>query len=144
MRRSKIREGVGKAQLDERLSRDADASRFAIDRAQQIDGEVDIHALGVMSGPARLRLVHIRRHVAFEGRSYPGWHHHLVLTAIAYAFLQRERMRRTDQPLTFPGIRAIVQEIFTALLLAQQPTYFNASKNYSKSTYGSDKVVLAR
>ena len=36
----------------------------------------------------------------FEGRSY----------------LQRERMRRgTDQSLTFPGIRAIVQELFTAL-----------------------------
>jgi SRSO17 transposase len=61
----------------------------------------------------------------FEGRSYPGWHHHVVLTAIAYAFLQRERMRRgRDQSLTFPGIRAIVQEIFTALLLAQQPNYF--------------------
>jgi SRSO17 transposase len=61
----------------------------------------------------------------FEGRSYPGWHRHVVLTAIAYAFLQRERMRRgTDPSLTFPGIRAIVQEIFTALLLAQQPNYF--------------------
>jgi SRSO17 transposase len=61
----------------------------------------------------------------FEGRSYPGWQHHVVLTAIAYAFLQRERQRRgADQSLTFPGIRAIVQEIFTALLLAQQPDYF--------------------
>jgi len=63
----------------------------------------------------------------FEGRSYPGWQHHIVLSAIAYAFLQRERMRRgvdVDQPLTFPAIRAIVQEIFTALLLAQQPDYF--------------------
>jgi len=30
----------------------------------------------------------------FEGRSYPGWQHHVVLTAVAYAFLQRERMRR--------------------------------------------------
>ena len=61
----------------------------------------------------------------FEGRSYPGWHRHVVLTAIAYAFLQRERMRRGTNPLlTFPGIRAIVQEIFTALLLAQQPNYF--------------------
>ena len=27
-------------------------------------------------------------------------------------------------PLTLPGIRAIVQETFTALLLAQQPNYF--------------------
>ena len=60
----------------------------------------------------------------FEGRSYPGWQHHVVLTAVAYAFLQRERMRRgVDSPLTFPGIRAIVQEIFTALLIAQQPDY---------------------
>jgi SRSO17 transposase len=39
--------------------------------------------------------------------------------------LQRERMRGGPDPsLTFPGIRAIVQEIFTALLLAQQPNYF--------------------
>lgn len=61
----------------------------------------------------------------FEGRSYPGWQHHAVLTAVAYAYLQRERMRNgTDESLTFPGIRAIVQEIFTALLLAQQPDYF--------------------
>jgi hypothetical protein len=43
----------------------------------------------------------------------------------AYAFLQRERLRRRADPsLTFPGIRAIVQEIFTALLFAQQPGYF--------------------
>ena len=60
-----------------------------------------------------------------EGRSYPGWQHHAVLTAVAYAFLQQERMRRgTDQALTFLGVRAIVQEIFTALLFAQQPDYF--------------------
>ena len=25
----------------------------------------------------------------FEGRSYPGWQHHVVITAIAYAFLQQ-------------------------------------------------------
>jgi hypothetical protein len=61
----------------------------------------------------------------FEGRSYPGWQHHVVLTAIAYAFLQRERMRPGTSPsLTFLGIRAIVQAIFTAVLLAQQPNYF--------------------
>jgi SRSO17 transposase len=60
----------------------------------------------------------------FEGRSYPGWHHHVVLTAVAYAFLQRERMRRDADPaLTLPGVRAIVTEIFTALLFAQKPSY---------------------
>ena len=58
----------------------------------------------------------------FEGRSYPGWHHHVVLTAVAHAFIQRERMRRTRGPaLTFPAARAIVQEIFTALLFAAKP-----------------------
>jgi SRSO17 transposase len=60
----------------------------------------------------------------FEGRSYPGWQHHVVLSAIAYAFLQRERMRPRATPLTFPGIRAMLQEIFTALLIAQRPAYF--------------------
>jgi SRSO17 transposase len=60
----------------------------------------------------------------FEGRSYPGWHHHVVLTAVAYAFLQRERMRHeTDPALTLPAVRAIVTEIFTALLFAQKPHY---------------------
>ena len=58
----------------------------------------------------------------FEGRSYPGWYHHVVLTAVAHAFIQRERMRRTRGPtLTFPAARAIVQEIFTALLVAAKP-----------------------
>ena len=62
----------------------------------------------------------------FEGRSYPGWHHHVVLTAVAHAFIQRERMRRTPGPrLTFPAARAIVQEIFTALLFAAKPRYMH-------------------
>lgn len=30
----------------------------------------------------------------FEGRSLPGWQRHVVLTAIAYSFLQHERTRR--------------------------------------------------
>jgi SRSO17 transposase len=60
----------------------------------------------------------------FEGRSYPGWQHHVVLTAIAHAYIQRERMRPQRGPnLTFPAVRAIVQEIFTALLFAAKPRY---------------------
>jgi SRSO17 transposase len=65
----------------------------------------------------------------FEGRSYPGWHHHVVLTAVAYAFLQRERMRHDADPaLTLPAVRAIVTEIFTALLFAQKPYYLKRIK----------------
>jgi SRSO17 transposase len=58
----------------------------------------------------------------FEGRTFPGWHHHVVLTAIAYNFLQAERQRRRTA-LTFPEVRAVVQEIFTAYLFAQRPQY---------------------
>ena len=32
----------------------------------------------------------------FEGRSYPGWQHHMAISAVAYAFLQTERMRPRD------------------------------------------------
>jgi SRSO17 transposase len=59
----------------------------------------------------------------FEGRSFPGWQHHVVLTAVAHAYIQRERMRRGATTLTFPVVRGIVQEIFTALLFAAKPRY---------------------
>jgi SRSO17 transposase len=69
----------------------------------------------------------------FEGRSYPGWHHHVVLTAIAYAFLQRERLRHdTDPALTLPAVRAIVTEVFTALLFAQKPSYLKRIQELQK------------
>jgi SRSO17 transposase len=58
----------------------------------------------------------------FEGRTYPGWNRHVALTAVAYAFLQRERLAR-DPAITFETIRAIVQEIFTGLLFASHPRY---------------------
>lgn len=60
----------------------------------------------------------------FEGRTYPGWHHHMVLSAVAYTFLQTERRRPRPGPrLTFPAVRAIVQEIFTGLLFISRPRY---------------------
>jgi SRSO17 transposase len=59
----------------------------------------------------------------FEGRSYPGWHRHVVLTAMAHAYIQRERRRRGSATLTFSAVRAIIQEIFTALLFASKPRY---------------------
>ncbi len=48
-----------------------------------------------------------------------GW----IEPALGIAMASRP-CRGADPSLTFPGIRAIVQEIFTALLLAQQPNYF--------------------
>lgn len=60
----------------------------------------------------------------FEGRSYPGWQHHMVISAVAYAFVQTERLRpRAGPRLTFPQVRAFVQEIFTGLLMISRPQY---------------------
>ncbi len=60
----------------------------------------------------------------FEGRSYPGWAHHAVISAVAYAFLQKERLQPRPGPrLTFPQVRAITQEVFTGLLFASRPRY---------------------
>jgi SRSO17 transposase len=58
----------------------------------------------------------------FEGRTYPGWNRHVALTAVADAFLQRERITRLPA-VTFETIRAIVQEVFTGLIFASHPRY---------------------
>ena len=50
----------------------------------------------------------------FEDRSFHGWHRHVVLTAIAYAFIQRERLQRRRHTLTFPQARAVIADILTA------------------------------
>jgi SRSO17 transposase len=59
----------------------------------------------------------------FEGRSLPGWERHVVLTALAYTFLQRERQRRQHHGLTLPQARAIIQEILTAHFFITHPDY---------------------
>ena len=65
----------------------------------------------------------------FEGRTYPGWQHHMAISAVAYAFLQTERMRPHQGPrLTFPQVRAFVQEIFTGLLFISRPQYMRWMK----------------
>ena len=62
----------------------------------------------------------------FRRPELSGWQHHIVLTAVAHAYVQRERMRPHRGPtLTFPAARAIVQDIFTALLFAAKPRYMH-------------------
>jgi SRSO17 transposase len=50
----------------------------------------------------------------FEGRSYLGWNRHVVLTALAYAWLQQEREQTGTRAPTLPVVRAVIQEILTA------------------------------
>jgi SRSO17 transposase len=54
----------------------------------------------------------------FEGRSYPGWMHHVVLAAVAFTFLQIERGRHADalRP-TLPVVRGWVREILGLLYI---------------------------
>ncbi len=48
----------------------------------------------------------------FEGRTYQGWTHHVVLTDVAFTFLQIERVRGTDGPRpTLSVVRGWVREI---------------------------------
>jgi SRSO17 transposase len=52
----------------------------------------------------------------FEGRTYPGWQHHVVLTAVAFTFLQIERGPITGEPRpTLPIVRGWVREIMGLL-----------------------------
>lgn len=94
---------------------------------RDLDAERVQFAMDSRRSPQRIRGSHQERAGLdhFEGRTYPGWQHHVVLTAVAHAYIQRERMRRGAAGLTFPQLRAIVQEIFTALLFAAKPRYMH-------------------
>jgi SRSO17 transposase len=61
----------------------------------------------------------------FEGRTLPGWERHVLLTAIAYSFLQSERCRRGQTHLTLPRVRAVITEVLTAHFFMTQPHYLD-------------------
>jgi SRSO17 transposase len=61
----------------------------------------------------------------FEGRSLPGWQRHMVLTALAYAWLQAERRRHGARVPTLPIARAVITEILTAHFFVTHPHYLN-------------------
>jgi len=55
----------------------------------------------------------------FEGRTWKGWHHHVTMVLLAYAYLALQRARQGDIPLpTLPKTaNAIVLEMATQQLL---------------------------
>ena len=59
----------------------------------------------------------------FEGRSFPGWQRHVVLTALAYTWLQQERRRGLPRAPTLPVVRGVIQEILTAHFIVTTPGY---------------------
>jgi SRSO17 transposase len=59
----------------------------------------------------------------FEGRTLAGWQRHVVLTAVAYAWLQNERKRQGARLPTLPVARAVITEILTAHFFVTHPHY---------------------
>jgi SRSO17 transposase len=71
----------------------------------------------------------------FEGRSYRGWAHHTVLTAIAFTFLQLERTRAVDdapRP-TLPHVRLWVREIMAVLYVVNNRKLLNLIVSFQRN-----------
>jgi hypothetical protein len=81
----------------------------------------------------------------FEGRRYRAGTHHSVLVAIAYTFLQTERIRAPDMDIpTLPTVRLWVREIFGLLYVIHTPRLLPCSTAFGaiRRHYEGDKVVL--
>jgi SRSO17 transposase len=70
----------------------------------------------------------------FEGRSFRGWNHHAVLTAMAFVFLQLERRRAPADPLpTFPELRLWVREIMAVLYIVSNRNLLNLLDDFQRN-----------
>jgi SRSO17 transposase len=69
----------------------------------------------------------------FEGRTYPGLARHVVLTALAYTFLQleRRRSRATELP-SLNAVRRSVTEIVVAMLFACRERFANMVASFAR------------
>ena len=68
----------------------------------------------------------------FEGRSFVGWHRHVALTALAYAWLQDERRRAGARVPTLPVARAVITEILTAHFFVTRPHYLRTMQKLAE------------
>ena len=68
----------------------------------------------------------------FEGRSFVGWHRHVVLTAMAYTWLQDCRRRAGAHLPTLPIARAVITEILTAHFFVTRPHYLETMKKLAE------------
>jgi len=70
----------------------------------------------------------------FEGRSYRGWAHHTVLTAMAFMFLQLERRRSAAEPRpTLPHVRFWVREIMAVLYVIGNRKLLNLLVSFQRN-----------
>jgi len=66
----------------------------------------------------------------FEGRSFPGWHRHVLLTALAYTWLQHERRRAGARLPSLPVARAVITEVLTAHFFVTHPQYLETMMKF--------------
>lgn len=70
----------------------------------------------------------------FEGRTWRGWTHHTVLTAMAFTFLQLERRRAPHHPRpTLPTVRLWVREIMGVLYIISTPRLMNLLVSFQRN-----------
>ena len=70
----------------------------------------------------------------FEGRTYRGWMHHTVLTAVAFTFLQLERARSgAAPPPTLPTVRFWVREIMGLLYVINSRRLWNMMVSFQRN-----------
>jgi SRSO17 transposase len=70
----------------------------------------------------------------FEGRTYRGWTHHTVLTAIAFTFLQLERLHVDAAPRpTLPHVRLWVREIMAVLYVIGNRQLLNLLVSFQRN-----------
>jgi len=70
----------------------------------------------------------------FEGRTYQGWQHHVVLTAVAFTFLQIERGRATPEPRpTLPVVRGWVREVMGLLYVIHNKRLLSMLDSFRRS-----------
>src|SRR4051812_36421717 len=68
----------------------------------------------------------------FEGRSFVGWHRHVVLTAMAYSWLQDARRRHGARLPTLLVARAVITEILTAHFFVTRPHYLRTMQKLAE------------
>jgi SRSO17 transposase len=68
----------------------------------------------------------------FEGRSFVGWHRHVVLTALAYTWLQDTRRRTAVGLPSLPVARAVITEILTAHFFVTRPHYLRTMQKLAE------------
>jgi SRSO17 transposase len=70
----------------------------------------------------------------FEGRTYRGWTHHIVLTTIAFTFFQFEQMRSDDEPRpTLQHVRLCVREIMAVLYVVSNRKLLNLIVGFQRN-----------